>query len=191
MTDIIHTYMQNKETLSVYLTPSGVYSGVAYYQFPPCVAYLRHVRQIFGALEECRWRMTDCQRLSLSANCLRPNRAGFSRLGWEDFGRKDLREMGTSWEGFKRGNLNRLGWRRSVRSCWPQEAWCCSGFSVVVVVVVVAWRTLPSVQENTKWVAPWFWSWFLDYSYLSCDIGVKSGSFQSVARLLFNHVKVT
>ena len=39
------------------------------------------------------------------------------RLGWEDVINKDLKEMGTSWEGVKRGALNRLGWRRSVRSC--------------------------------------------------------------------------
>jgi len=31
--------------------------------------------------------------------------------------KKDLNEMGTSWEGVKREALNRLGWRRSVRSC--------------------------------------------------------------------------
>ena len=30
---------------------------------------------------------------------------------------KDLKEMGTSWECVKREALNRLGWRRSVRSC--------------------------------------------------------------------------
>jgi len=30
--------------------------------------------------------------------------------------KKDLREMGTSWEGVKRKALNRLDWRRSVRS---------------------------------------------------------------------------
>ena len=38
-------------------------------------------------------------------------------LGWEDVINKDLKEMGTSWEGVKREALNRLGWRRSVRSC--------------------------------------------------------------------------
>ena len=31
--------------------------------------------------------------------------------------KKDLKEMGTSWAGLKRETLNRLGWRRSVRSC--------------------------------------------------------------------------
>ena len=36
-------------------------------------------------------------------------------LGWEDVTNKDLK--GTSWEGVKREALNRLGWRRSVRSC--------------------------------------------------------------------------
>ena len=37
-------------------------------------------------------------------------------MGWEDVVRKDLREMGTSWEGVKREALNRLGWRRNARS---------------------------------------------------------------------------
>ena len=46
-------------------------------------------------------------------------------------------EMGTSWEGIKRGALNRLGWRKSVRSlCWPQAAWYCGEFLVLVVVIV-------------------------------------------------------
>jgi hypothetical protein len=35
----------------------------------------------------------------------------------EDNIKKDLKEMGTSWEDVKREVLNRLGWRRSVRSC--------------------------------------------------------------------------
>ena len=44
-------------------------------------------------------------------------KAGRPRLGWEDVINKDLKEMGTSWEGVNRKALNRLGWRRSVRSC--------------------------------------------------------------------------
>ena len=44
-------------------------------------------------------------------------KAGRPRLGWEDVINKDLKEMGTSWKGVKREALNRLGWRRSVRSC--------------------------------------------------------------------------
>ena len=44
-------------------------------------------------------------------------KAGRPRLGWEDVIKKDLKEMGTSWAGVKREALNRLGWRRSVRSC--------------------------------------------------------------------------
>ena len=44
-------------------------------------------------------------------------KAGRPCLGWEDVINKDLKEMGTSWEGVKREALNRLGWRRSVRSC--------------------------------------------------------------------------
>ena len=43
-------------------------------------------------------------------------KAGRPFLGWEDVINKDLKEMGTSWEGVKREALNRLGWR-SVRSC--------------------------------------------------------------------------
>jgi hypothetical protein len=42
----------------------------------------------------------------------RPSRAkrkaGRLRLGWEDVIKKDLREMGTSWEDVKREALNRL-----------------------------------------------------------------------------------
>ena len=44
-------------------------------------------------------------------------KAGRPCLGWEDVINNDLKEMGTSWEGVKREALNRLGWRRSVRSC--------------------------------------------------------------------------
>ena len=44
-------------------------------------------------------------------------KAGCPCLGWEDVINKDLKEMGTSWDGVKREALNRLGWRRSVRSC--------------------------------------------------------------------------
>ena len=44
-------------------------------------------------------------------------KAGRPFLGWEDVISKDLKEMGTSWEGVKREALNILGWRRSVRSC--------------------------------------------------------------------------
>ena len=41
-------------------------------------------------------------------------RACHPQLGWEDVIKKDLKEMGTSWEGVKKEALNRLGWRRSV-----------------------------------------------------------------------------
>ena len=61
--------------------------------------------------------------------------AGCPCLGWEDVINKDLKRMGTSWEGVKREALNRLGWRRShAQLCWPQAAWCCSELLVVVVV---------------------------------------------------------
>ena len=50
-----------------------------------------------------------------------PSRAkqktGRPRFGWEDVIKKDLKEMRTCWEGTKREALNRLGWKRSVRSC--------------------------------------------------------------------------
>ena len=42
---------------------------------------------------------------------------GCPRLMWEDVIKKDLKEMGTSWEGVKSVALNKLGLRRSVRSC--------------------------------------------------------------------------
>ena len=42
-------------------------------------------------------------------------KAGRPRLEWEDVINKDLKEMGTSWEGVMREALSRLGWKRSVR----------------------------------------------------------------------------
>jgi hypothetical protein len=63
----------------------------------------------------CRLRMTDCQRLSFSAK--QPGLNGKPQWGWEDVVMKDVREMGTSWEGVKREVLSRQGWRRSVCSC--------------------------------------------------------------------------
>ena len=45
-------------------------------------------------------------------------KAGRLCLGWKDVINKDLKEMGTSWEGVKREALNRFGWRRSMRSCF-------------------------------------------------------------------------
>ena len=44
-------------------------------------------------------------------------KAGCLWLGWEDVIKKDLRELGTSWEGVKGEASNRLGWSRSLRSC--------------------------------------------------------------------------
>jgi len=38
-------------------------------------------------------------------------------LGWEDFIKKNCKEIGTSWEGVKREAVNGLGWKRSVLSC--------------------------------------------------------------------------
>jgi hypothetical protein len=38
-------------------------------------------------------------------------RAGVLWLWWKDVVKKDLRGMGTSWEGVKREVLNELGWR--------------------------------------------------------------------------------
>ena len=75
--------------------------------------------------ERLRWlghvlRMKD-NRLPKSVLFGQPSgatrKAGRPCLGWEDVINKDLKEMGTSWEGVRRETLNRLGWRRSVRSC--------------------------------------------------------------------------
>ena len=56
-------------------------------------------------------------------------KVGRPRLGWEDVIKKDLKEMGTYWEGVKREALNRLVRRRSLRSCvglrWPDTAVSC------------------------------------------------------------------
>ena len=62
--------------------------------------------------------MTDYRRLFFLANRLGLHGKQVVLVWvWEDVINKDLREMGTSWEGVKRETLNRLGWRRSVRSC--------------------------------------------------------------------------
>ena len=75
--------------------------------------------------ERLRWlghvlRMKD-DRLSKIVLFGQPSgatrKAGGPCLGWEDVINEDLKEMGTSWEALKREALNRLGWRRSVRSC--------------------------------------------------------------------------
>ena len=44
-------------------------------------------------------------------------KTGYPRLGWEDVIKKNLKEIGTSWEGVKRDALNRLGWNWSLRRC--------------------------------------------------------------------------
>ena len=38
-------------------------------------------------------------------------------LGWKDVVKKDLKEIETFWDGIKSEALNRLRWRRTVRSC--------------------------------------------------------------------------
>ena len=76
--------------------------------------------------ERLRWlghvlRVKD-DRLPKIALYGQPSRArrktGCPRLGWEDVIKKDLKDMGTSWEGVQRESLNRLGWKKSVRSCF-------------------------------------------------------------------------
>jgi hypothetical protein len=74
--------------------------------------------------ERLRWlghvRMKD-DRLPKIVLFGQPSRAkrkaGRPCLGWEDVIKIDLKEMGTSWAGVKREALNRLVWKRSVRSC--------------------------------------------------------------------------
>jgi len=67
-------------------------------------------------------------KIVLVGQPLRPNeKAGHPRIRWEDFIRKDLWEMGTPWEGLKRGALNKLKLRRSK----PQVAWWCSELLLV------------------------------------------------------------
>ena len=57
-------------------------------------------------------------------------------LGWEDVINKDLKEMGTSWEGVNEGGLETIRLEEECSSlCWPQAAWCCSELFVVVVVM--------------------------------------------------------
>ena len=58
-------------------------------------------------------------KIALFGQLFRAKRkVGRPRLGWKDVIKKDLKEIGTSWEDVKREALNRLGWRRSVRSCF-------------------------------------------------------------------------
>ena len=52
-----------------------------------------------------------------SQPCRAKRKADRSQLGREDTIKKDLRELGTSWESLKNETLNILGLRRSVRSC--------------------------------------------------------------------------
>jgi len=75
--------------------------------------------------ERLRWlggvlRMKD-DRLLKIVLFRQPSRAkqkaGGPRQGWDGLINKDLKEKGTSWESVKRGALNRLCWRSSVRSC--------------------------------------------------------------------------
>ena len=71
------------------------------------------------------WMKDDrLPKIVLSANCLglKP-KAGRPRLRWEDVIKKDFKEMEISWEGLKREALNKLGWRRSVRSCLASGGW--------------------------------------------------------------------
>ena len=49
------------------------------------------------------------------------------RLGWEDVIKKDLKEMGISWEGVRIQTLNGLGWRGSVGNCFGLR-----GFDIAV-----------------------------------------------------------
>ena len=63
--------------------------------------------------------------------------------------------MGTSWEGVKREVLNRLGWRRSVRSCVGLQAAWFNGELLVEVVVFYFQRIYHKVigihyNEKTK-----------------------------------------
>jgi hypothetical protein len=38
------------------------------------------------------------------------------RTEWEEVVRRDLKEIGTSWQGLKREALSRLGWRKGVHN---------------------------------------------------------------------------
>ena len=76
-----------------------------------------------GMRERLRWlghvlRKKDDRlpKIFLFGQPCRPKRkANRLRSGWKEAIKKNLREMGTSWEGVKRGAFNRSGWRKSVR----------------------------------------------------------------------------
>ena len=59
------------------------------------------------------------------------------QIGWEEIVRKDLREIGTSWEGVKRQALN-------MEECM-QVAGCCG--EVLVVAVLVQMTVLQQVLQ--------------------------------------------
>ena len=62
--------------------------------------------------------MTELPKIVLFGQPSRAKRkAGLPRQGWEGVINKGLKEMGTLWEGVKSEALNRLGWKKSVRSC--------------------------------------------------------------------------
>ena len=63
-------------------------------------------------------------------------KTGHLHLGWEDVIQKDLKEMGTSLGGYKKGGFEQIGMEEEcAQLCWPQVAWCCGEFLVVVGVV--------------------------------------------------------
>jgi hypothetical protein len=88
-----------------------------------------------------------------------------NRMGWED-ARKDLREMGTSWESVKREALKGLGWKRSTRSCVQiYQRRICEILSQILQVsvwkdslyfptsravdfVIVAFKSVPSLNQK-------------------------------------------
>ena len=73
-------------------------------------------------------------------------KAGRLQLGWENVVKKDLREMGTLLEGVRREVSNRLGRRRSVRSCiglkWLSEFFSNGPQNLTITIYLSSYRLL-------------------------------------------------
>ena len=74
-------------------------------------------------------------------------KAGRPCLGWEDVINKDLKEMGTSWEGVKREALNRLGWRRSLVLQWVISS---SSSTIVLYINVTSATSFMNITNTTN-----------------------------------------
>ena len=71
--------------------------------------WLRHVLRMKGDILAKTLLFSQLSRAK--------RKAYFPCLGREGVIKKDLKEIGTLWEGVKNETLNRFGWKSSVRRC--------------------------------------------------------------------------